>query len=85
MFSTDVMKIAWRMREKLKGSTETVNQKNSVNHRRRKSFTTAKTNDASPYQRRRILARLHVCQLKQRTDLWYRNTSFFSETTKKAL
>lgn len=40
-------------------------------------------NDASPYQRRKILLRLHVCQLKQRTDLWYRNTSFFSIKKKK--
>lgn len=40
-------------------------------------------NDALPYQRRKILLRLHVCQLKRRTDLWYRNTSFFSIKEKK--
>ena len=40
-------------------------------------------NDSSPYQRRRILLRLHVCKLKQRNYLWYRNTSFFSIKRKK--
>lgn len=33
----------------------------------------------------KILLKLRVCQLKQRTDLWYRNTSFFSKQKKETL
>ena len=36
-------------------------------------------NNASPYQRKWTRARLHVFQPRQRTDLWYMNTSSFSE------
>lgn len=51
--------------------------------RKRESTTsTIWRNGAPPYQRMRILLILHACQLKQRTDLWCKNTSFFSRKKK---
>lgn len=39
-------------------------------------------NDAPPYQRMKILLKLHAFQLKQRIDLWCTNTSSFSKKKK---